>query len=366
MRSGSRPALESKFPRLSEWLTGRKSPSLKQLEDFARASRVPIGYLLLKEPPEEQLPVRDLRTIASQGVRKPSPDLLDAIYLCQHRQAWYQEYAESIGEEPKAFAGSANLHRSPATVAENIATTLKYGVQARQQSTTRGEALRLFIDRAESVGILVMVSGVVGSNNHRKLDPKEFRGFALSDPLVPLIFINGADTKAAQMFTLAHELAHIWLGESAVSDSGIATTPAQDVEKWCNQVAAELLVPLAELRRQLPSSGDPLRYLQPTAQAFKVSTLVILLRFLDAGRLSRQGFQRAYDAELERLQQIQRGSGGGDFYLTQPSRLSRRFARAVITSTLEGQTLFRDAFQMLGIKKEQTFRELGRALEVLE
>ena len=326
-RSGSRSALESKFPKLSDWLTGRKSPSLKQLEDFARASRVPIGYLLLKEPPEEQLPVRDLRTIASQGIHKPSPDLLDTIYLCQHRQAWYQEYAEGVGEEPKAFVGSANLRRSPVTVAENIAITLNYSVQARQQLPTRGEALRLFIDRAESVGILVMVSGVVGSNNHRKLDPKEFRGFALSDPLVPLIFINGADTKAAQMFTLAHELAHIWLGESAVSDSGIATTPAQDVEKWCNQVAAELLVPLAELRGQLRSSGDPLGYLQSMAQAFKVSTLVILLRFLDAGRFSRQDFQRLYDAELDRFQQIQRGSGGGDFYLTQPSRLSRRFAR---------------------------------------
>ena len=96
-----------------------------------------------------------------------------------------------------------------------------------------------------------MVSGVVYNNTHRPLEPAEFRGFAIADQLAPLVFINGADTKAAQMFTLAHELGHIGLGESALTDVEPATLPTEQVESWCNRVAAELLVPAAVLEQEV-------------------------------------------------------------------------------------------------------------------
>jgi len=237
---------------------------------------------------------------------------------------------------------------------------LGFDLDARRECPTWTEALRLFVAQADALGVLVMVSGVVGSNNHRRLDPEEFRGFALADDLAPLVFLNGADTKAAQMFTLAHELAHVWLGESALTDVAPASAPTQRIESWCNRMAAELLVPLAVLREELPR-GDALAEVPRLARRFKVSTLVVLRRLLDARRLSREAFEAAYGAELERLRARPKTSGG-DFYLTQATRLSRRFARALIGSTLEGQTLYRDAFRMLGIAKEQTFRELGASL----
>src|SRR5690606_16539909 len=109
-----------------------------------------------------------------------------------------------------------------------------------------------------------------------------------------LVFINGSDTKAAQMFTLAHELAHLWLGESALSDAGLAIQNSNEVERWCNAVAAELLVPLSVLRTRL-RAGESLRdALDRLAREFKVSTLVIMRRLYDAGQLTRQQFQSGY------------------------------------------------------------------------
>ena len=226
------------------------------------------------------------------------------------------------------------------------------------------EALRSFIQQADSFGIMVMVSGIVGSNTRRSLDPKEFRGFAISDPLAPLVFINGKDTKAAQMFTLAHELAHIWLGETALSDVGPITMPSNKVEVWCNQVAAELLVPLSALQEAHDSFKSLREALDHLARWFKVSTLVILRRLHDAGKLTREELWQAYNKEVDRLLAISK-KAGGNFYLTLPARVSRRFAQALVISTLEGQTLHRDAFRLLGFRKYTTFRELGYQLGVL-
>jgi Zn-dependent peptidase ImmA (M78 family) len=353
-------SLAGKFPKLPAWEAGELRPTLKQLEQFARTVHVPVGFLFLREPPDEPLPIPDLRTVGSRGIREPSPDLLDTLYLCQRRQAWYREWARSVGEEPRAFVGSVRLDAPVEATAATIRRALGFDLEARRECPTWTDALREFIGQAEEAGVLVMVSGVAGSNNHRKLDPDEFRGFALADDLAPLVFVNGADTKAAQMFTLAHELAHLWLGESALTDASPSSRPAQRIEAWCNRVAAEVLVPLDALRPVL-APGNPIDQVQALARRFKVSTLVILSRLRDARQLSQEAFERVYGEELARLL-ARPASSGGNFYLTQAARLSRRFASALIASTLEGQTLYRDAFRMLGVAKHSTFRELGAQL----
>ena len=359
----SAESLANRFPQLAAWEDGHLQPTLKQLEAFAKAVHVPIGYLFLREPPDEPVPIPDFRTMGDEVSARPSPDLLDTVYLCQQRQDWYRKFARQMGDPPLAFVGTLRVGDDTVRSAALMREALGFDLEVRRRLPTWTDALRQFIDQADACGVLVMVSGVVGSNNHRKLDPAEFRGFALADPLAPLVFINGADTKAAQMFTLAHELAHIWLGQTALSNAEAAAAPAHAVERWCNQVAAELLVPLEVFRIEHDMRAELREELDRLARRFKVSTLVILRRMHDAGTLRGDAYWDAYDAEVERLRSLPSGSGG-NFYLTLGARVSKRFARAMVVSTLEGRSSFTEAFRLLGFKKMATFRELGYSLGV--
>lgn len=358
-------AVTTRFPKLSQWLTGDAEPTFKQLEDFAKVTHTPFGYFFLGEPPDEPMPIPDLRTVGSVRVRKTSANMLDTIYLCQRRQDWYRQHAQLMGVEPLAFVGSASTRTDVVRAAASIREALKLGPPLHYAAKATGDAFRLLLDRADDLGVIAMVSGIVGNNTHRPLDPDEFRGFALVDPVAPLIFVNGADTKAAQLFTLIHELAHIWSGESGVSDVTTASAPRTETERWCNAVAAEVLVPLVDFTAALRSSADLWAETNRLAAVFRVSTLVVLRRMHDAGRLTRKEHDRAYGQESARLSALihaRKASGerGGNFYHTANYRLSTRFASAVIASTWEGRSTFTEAFRLLGCRSVKTLDNLAR------
>lgn len=357
-------ALDERFPKLAAWEERQSSPTLRQLENFARATHTAVGLLLLPEPPDEHVPIPDFRTMYDSGIERPSADLLDIIFQSQQHQEWYRNYALTNAEGVVSFTGSAKAGGDVGELAGTIRKTLDFEIDRRGASWS--EALAILIDHAENLGVLVMVSGIVGSNTRRKLDPKEFRGFALVDPVAPLVFVNGADTKPAQIFTLAHELVHVWIGQTALSDARLDVTPKNDVERWDNEVAAEILVPLHALRDLYDPNAERTAELERLARVFKVSTLVVLRRIHDAALLSDRDYARAYAAELERIMKKldERGAGGGNFYNTLPARLSKRFTRAVLASTFEGQTLYRDAFRLLGFSKQSTFDQLAKHLGV--
>ena len=364
-RSGVDPdALERRFPQLTSWEHGDRAPTLKQLESFAQATHTPVGFLFLPEPPVERIPIPDYRTPGDTGVQRPSANLLDTIYQCEQRQDWYRDFASLNNEPVIGVVGALTTAVPTVEAADVIRRAIGFEVAAR--GSTWSDALRILVERAEALGVLVMVSGVVGSNTHRKLNPREFRGFVLPDRFAPLVFINGADTKAAQIFTLVHELTHLWLGGAALDDADPTAAPGPDVERWCNQVAAEVLVPIAALADETGPGESLADTIERLAYKFKVSTLVVLRRLYDARHLSWDAYRAAYEAEYQRIMEIlsERPAGGGNFFNTQPARVSRRFARAVVTSTLEGQTLYRDALQLLGFKKVSTLNELATHLGI--
>jgi Zn-dependent peptidase ImmA (M78 family) len=357
-------SLATRFPKIAEWERGDTAPTLKQLEDFANATHAPIGFLLLPEPPVEELPLPDFRTIGDLEVARPSPDLMDTIFQCEQRQEWYRDYLLLNGEPPLDFVGSLTTADDIIEAGGSIRAKLNFEVDSRGASWSDG--LRRLIEHAEDIGVLVMINGVVGNNTHRKLDPKEFRGFAIADSVAPLVFVNGADTKAAQIFTLVHELVHVWLGQSAVTDVEIGRPKGNETEQWCNRVAAEVLVPIDAIRQAYREQANLTEELQRLARTFKVSTLVVLRRLRDAGYMGEGQYWDAFHVELQRVLDLMAdgGGSGGNFYNTQPLRVSRRFVRAVITSAGEGQTSYRDAFRMLGIKKTSTFQELSSQLGI--
>lgn len=365
------PALGRRFPKLPEWLSTTAQPTFKQLEDFAKATHTPFGYFFLPEPPEEPVPIPDLRTVGGARVARPSANMLDTIYLCQQRQDWYHQHALLMNDSPLVFVGSVRTGASVVQTAASIRDELGLDALRKVAVRSAAAAFRFLLDRADEAGILVMVNGIVGNNTHRPLDPDEFRGFALVDSLAPLVFVNGADTKAAQLFTLAHEIAHIWAGESGVSDVIAVSTSRVDTERWCNAVAAEVLVPLAEFKIALQTDADLWDETSRLARQFGVSTLVVLRRMRDAGWLGREEHDAAYGREAARLSALMHarkvsGEGGGNFYHTAKYRLSARFARAVIASTWEGHSTFTEAFRLLGCRNGRTLENLGERLGMAE
>jgi len=352
--------LDTTPAKVSAWEEDGKI-SFKRAQDLARSAHAPLGFLYLPEPFSQDLPIPDLRTVGGTSRSSPSLALLETIYEEQRRQEWYREYLIAQGEEPLDFVGSISRNSSPDGAAQRIRDSVSFQSEIRANANTWEEALTLQIEQIENLGVLVMRNGIVGSNTHRALSVDEFRGFALSDKYAPLIFLNGADSKAAQMFTLAHELVHIWLGESGISNLERTYAPPLDVERFCNSVAAKILLPDSEVRDIWPQArlrSAPWEWL---TGRFKVSSLVILRRLIDLHLIDRRTFSDAYrEQEQKFARHDARPSGGGDYYAVQRYRVGARLARAVIESAAEGKTSFKEALSLLGMKKIETFQRFAK------
>ena len=357
--------LTKRFPKFELWQSGDALPTLKQLEAYAKKTLTPFGYFFLPEPPEEKLPIPDFRTVRDRGVRRPSPNLLETIYAMQRRQDWMHEYLVEEGAEPLPFVKSVTLDSSQRDAARRIRETIGMTESWAREHATWTTALLALRRATEAIGVIVVINSVVGNNNKRKLDPDEFRGFVLCDSLAPLIFINGADFKSAQMFTLAHELAHVWLGRDGVFDLPDLQPFDNAVERFCNGVAAELLIPALELQTFWPRARRAAQPFQAIAAEFKVSPVVAARRALDLNLISRSTFFAFLEEQREdeeRRQAIKKAKkGSGDFYLTQEVKIGRRFGEAVIRAARAGRLLYRDAYQLTGLYG-QTFDRFAEGL----
>lgn len=362
--ASNRDALAQRF-KVEQWLRRRADPTLDQLRTFARAAGIPFGYLLLTAPPGWTLPVPDLREGFAGGTN-PSTDLMAVLSQSQRRQAWYREYALRLGTEPLDFVGSAH-GLEPEHAAAMISTALHFEVADRQGNWS--DTRRTLLTGFEALGGLCVATSMVGNNTHRLLDEDEFRGFALVDDVAPLVFVNTQQTLNGQIFTLAHEFAHVWRGTPGIGDENPRIDPRSATERWCNAVASEVLVPRQELHaRYRPFAAAPLTdVLDELASQFRCGTLVVLQALHRTGLRHIDDFTEAYDEEVARLRTLrnigqERGRAGGDYYHNQPYRVGERLSKALIADALEGHTTIEEAMGLMSIKSLSTFDEYARRL----
>lgn len=336
------------IPSFSSWLLGKKKPTVKQLEKFALKVHLPFGFLFLDNPPEEKLPIPFFRTVNSQE-HKININIYDSVLILQQRQSWLTEYLKENNYQRLNFVGKFRNNPDINHIVNDIRLTLKINEDWARDFSTWEKAKDHLTELIEDAGIITSFSSIVGNNTHRNIKVDDCRGFVLVDDYAPFMFINSADSKSAQMFTMAHELAHIWIGQSAGFDFRQLQPANNQIEILCDKIAAEFLVPAMSLEESWETVND----ISQLARHFKVSQIVIARRLLDLEKISKNEFITFYDTYINQdFVRSENKEGGGDFYKTQRKRLSVRFLSFVSQAVKENKLLIRDAYGLTNLKGE--------------
>lgn len=344
---------------VESWLDGEKQPTLKQLQGFAAHLHVPFGYLMMSAPPVLEKPLPDFRRRGTATTRY-SQELTDEIYIQQRRQDWFRDYALEQGLDAVGWVASASISDNPSAVAGRLRE--QWGFSTAQGAQDYSESRREVFAFLESIGVLVSVAGYVGSTQ-RAFDTGEFSGFSLFDEYAPLIFVNGKEAHSAQVFTMLHEVGHLVLGESGVSDDAHDSEQSSSSERWCDEFAAAFLMPSDEVQQLQPRNLSE-EAVMPVAKRFRVSALALLNRLRDLKLISFEQWRAVYPEFEARATEVLRKnaskkSSGGDFYRTQAFVVGRRFAQAVYREARSGRTPYADAHKLLGIRQRDAFEKFA-------
>ena len=358
---------------IRNWESGAALPSEAQAEKIAEKLRIPYLVLFLSDLPDIGIDLPDLRNLSGLPPKETSLNFVETVNEALLKQDWFREFQRERGASRLRFAAAFTQADSPGRVAKNIRDTLRIDMAMRRQCSNWEQFLDRLIVSAENAGILVLRSGIVRHATNRRLSVDEFQGFVLSDPLAPLIFINDNDFTAAQIFTVAHELAHVWLGVSGIPDSKLSNRKSavpNAVEEFCNSVAAEVLVPENELEVLWKPSRAPSENVRAISISHRVSSMVALRRAYETNKINYPQFISLLEAEYDRFREHERRrkekraqqekKQDGNFWASFLLRNSPRFTDTIITAVKEGRALYTEAASLLGLKVAAFERYLQR------
>mgnify|MGYP002517065204 CR=1 FL=1 len=358
------------YRKIERWQAGESAPTINQLSQFSKKLRIPVGYFFLDQPINDVPPVCAHRTIANAAITEPSRELVDTLTDMQSVQEWIRQDIVECGEGKLPFVGSYQVGQAKvAELADAIRGVLQLSVEWYLEDgrvMPVDEAFKFLRERCTDSGIVVMLNGVARDNTHRPLNVQEFRAFALVDEYAPLIFINRTDSRHGQIFSLAHEIVHVWLGAEEIYNDSYQYESNAPIEVLCNAVAAELLVPrtiFARHWRRIVEERSADDAVEELAERFPVSQVVIARRALDEGFISFAKYQDVVAACRRHWEDQRSSASGGNYYSTKRSRLDYRFVERLAASVSEGRTSYTDAYRLTGTNRK-TFSNILKPMEV--
>jgi len=344
--------------KLREWEAGESFPTIRQAQNLAKAYKRPFALFFLPDIPNDFQPLQDFRKAGSKELSTSSIFIIREI---QQKQAWISEVNEDNNEDTVPFVGKYSLKDNPIVIAQDILSTLNINPLGYKANNPIME----WIDKAESNGIFISRTSFIHSR--LKLDSNEIQGFAIADNYAPFVFINSDDWNAPQLFTLVHELAHIWIAETGISnDLEPSIRKVEDynpIELFCNEVAANALMPKEFIENLDQKEFSDAKKVFKNAKIIGVSSFALLVRALNLNVISLNSYKKLkVEADFESNEFLKREAekkarkkekeklGGPNYFLLQLNRNSRLFTQTVLDAFRGGYIEPTQASNLLNVK----------------
>lgn len=329
--------LQESMPDYDRFINGNKLPTYSQLEKISKLIKIPVGLLSLEKPVDVNTQRLSFRTHKSQEITDMSPELRDTIIEMQEKQAFLQN---QIDENINLTNSQITRATDHLIIAEYIRNRLS--IPINHLSESKNTPIRYFRDKISSAGVFIFFNGKIRDNTHRPLNSNEFRGFSLNSPSAPIIFINQKDSQNAQLFTLIHELVHLFIDNEGISNKDEQSDYSRtEVEALVNRVAAEILVPKMLFERENTLDIEEL------ANKYQVSRYVITRRLLDIGKINQNQYDNMIDS-LEVSVSSRRRSTGGNYSNNLKFRIDKTFFRFVHNAIMQDRVSYTEAFRLIG------------------
>jgi len=341
--------------RLARIEDGEVTPAYTLLQKMVTQYKRPLVTFYLDQPPSADDSGHDFRTLIADRAPRDEARVAALVRDIKARQGLLRSAVEDDEDAvPVAGVGSMSLREGVEAVTSSICRHIKFDRTQYRQAKDSEQAFALLRAAVEKIGIYVLLAGDLGSH-HSMIPVESFRGLAIADPLTPFIVINDKDAKPAWSFTLMHEVAHLWIGESGIS-AGFSDSA---IEVFCNNVAGDFFATSDEFQRH-DWSGDTKELLEKVgefAKARHISKQLVLYRLFKFGVLSHQTWTTAEAARKEQWRQERArakesrdaGDSGPSYYVVRRHRLGSALLDTVKRSLASGSLSTAKAAKVLGV-----------------